>query len=79
MNTPADDEHEARTAWLLAISPDQIVHYGVETILDWLDARREWRSARLREACGVLRDQLRQQERAHARIAAAVRRAAASA
>ena len=76
MSAADADEHEARTARLLAIPPDQIAHYSVETILDWLDARREWRSARLREACRVLRDQLRKQERAHARIAAAVHRAA---
>ncbi|MFC9891513.1 hypothetical protein [Streptomyces pilosus] len=73
MTTPADAEHEARTARLLAITPDEIVRYSVETILDWLNARREWRSARLRQACGALREQLQQQERANARIAAAVR------
>ncbi|MFD4596782.1 hypothetical protein ACFWPQ_01990 [Streptomyces sp. NPDC058464] len=68
----ADDEYEVRPDWLLSLSPEQIARYSFGTILDWLDARREQRIARLRAACWDLREQCSQRERAYARIAAAV-------
>lgn len=76
--TPADEaaadeaEIEARTAWLLRLSPDQIAHYSFETILDWLDARREQRVARLRTAVGELRTATDARAAAHERLARAV-------
>lgn len=68
--TTEEDERAARNAWLLSLSADQITHFGTETMLDWLDARREWRVARLRAACRNLRKQSKARERSHARLAA---------
>ncbi|CAM5391661.1 hypothetical protein STENM36S_06333 [Streptomyces tendae] len=68
--TTEDDERAARNAWLLSLSVNQITRFGTETMLDWLDARREWRVARLRAACRDLREQSEARERSHARLAA---------
>ncbi|WP_460071120.1 hypothetical protein [Streptomyces sp. YKOK-I1] len=77
MTTPDDDEADdweaARTERLLRIPADQIVHYGYGTILDWLDARREQHTARLRAACQTLRELNSLREHAHARLVAAQR------
>jgi hypothetical protein len=82
VTTPADDteadEAEARTARLLRIGPEEIKHYSHETILDWLDARREQRVARLRTALGELRAATEAQAAAHDRLARAVNAAAVS-
>ena len=70
--TPLTDEDEARSAWLLRLSIDQVARYDTGTICDWLDARREQHIARLRAACRTLRELCDLNERAHARIAAAL-------
>jgi len=67
-----DEDHQARTAWLLTITTDQIKHYSFETICDWLIARDDQCIARLRAACQILREQNDRQARAHARIVAAL-------
>lgn len=61
---------QARTARLLQISPEQITRYSAETILDWLDARREQRITRIRAACQVLREESARRQRAYSRLAA---------
>ncbi|MFI9618090.1 hypothetical protein ACIG8S_04140 [[Kitasatospora] papulosa] len=67
-----EDEREARTAWLLTLTVDQIAHFGTEDILDWLDARREQHIAGLRAACRTLRDLNARQAEAYTRLAAAL-------
>lgn len=71
-NTADEDWDAGRAERLLRIPAAEIVHYSYETILDWLDARREQRIACLRAACQTLREQNQRQERAHARLAAAL-------
>jgi hypothetical protein len=65
-------EEAARRARLLRISPDQITNYSYETILDWLDARREHHVARLRTLVGELRAASDDRAAAHERLARAV-------
>ncbi|WP_326592797.1 hypothetical protein [Streptomyces brevispora] len=67
-----DDEHEARTGWLLNLSAGQIAHFSTQTILDWMDARREQRITQIRAACQTLRDLNRRQADGHARLLAAL-------
>lgn len=67
-----EDDTEARTAWLLSLSVDQIARFSNATICDWLDARREQRIAQLRAACQTLREVSEIRERAHARLVAAL-------
>lgn len=63
---------EARTAWLIRQSPDQIAHYSFGTILDWLDARSQQRIARLRKAVRELRAATDARAAAHERLARAI-------
>lgn len=63
---------EARTAWLLTLPPDRIARFDTETILDWLDARREQRTACLRAACQTLREESARRQRAYDRLITAL-------
>lgn len=67
-----DDETEARTAWLLSLTVEQISRFDATTIYDWLAARNEQHCARLRAACQTLREQSARRQRALNRITAAV-------
>ncbi|GHH30065.1 hypothetical protein [Streptomyces rubradiris] len=61
---------------LARIPADQIVRYSPETIIDWLIARSEDRSARLRAACQSLRAAAADEARAIENLRAAVSDAA---
>ncbi|KOV86091.1 MULTISPECIES: hypothetical protein [unclassified Streptomyces] len=76
LDLDAIEEDAARTAWLLRQPADQIIRYGPETAAEWLIARSEDRSARLRAACQSLRAAAADEARAIENLRAAVSAAA---
>lgn len=72
-----EEQEEARTAWLLRLSPEQAARFDAATILDWLDARREQRIAGLRAACQTLREESARRQQIYARLIAALTQPAA--